>query len=43
LRVVTMSSPSPHDCVEVERYGVRREFYARRINRCFAVLENPNL
>jgi hypothetical protein len=37
------SPPPPHGRVEVDRYGVRREFYVGRIDRCFAVLENPNL
>lgn len=38
--VVTMSSPPPpRSRVEVESYGVRRDFHARRIDRRFAVLE----
>jgi len=49
--VVTMSSPpAPHSRVEVDSYGVRRDFHARRIDRRFAVLEfgvvtgfNPSL
>ncbi len=38
--VVTMSPPpSPSQRVEVESFGVRHDFYARRIDRRFAALE----
>jgi len=38
--VVTMSSPPPlARRVEVESFGLRRDFHARRIDRRFAVLE----
>lgn len=38
--VVTMSSPPPpRSRVEVESYGLRRDFHARRIDRRFAVLD----